>query len=314
MNRNISNPIPYSMDLIERTMERVFEKKAKLDSLRPLDRGTVNRLKQALIVEMTYNSNSIEGNTLDLNETRLVLEEGLTVGGKTLREHLEVTNHKMAMESLEGLVHKETIEVLDILNIHALIMDRLDPHNADFFRSGRVFITGTSYIPPKPALVPQLVGEFVRKFNHRPGSVVETAAKLHMEFIDIHPFVDGNGRTARLLLNLYLMRNGYPPIIIKKVDRKRYISSIRASQLKLDPVPFFHLITLYVEQALDLWLESVSEGPGDHISLKEASRGSRYSQEYLSLLVRTGRLPGTKFGRNWKVRMEDVERYEKEHI
>jgi excisionase family DNA binding protein len=153
----------------------------------------------------------------------------------------------------------------------------------------------------------------VRKFNLRPVSVVEGAALLHMEFVNIHPFVDGNGRLARLLLNLYLMRNGYPPIIIRKVDRKSYMSAIRTSQSKGDHYPFIHLIARYTEQALDLWLDSVSEGQGDHISLKEASRSSRYSQEYLSLLVRSGRLPGMKFGRNWKVRKEDVVRYEKEH-
>lgn len=309
----MNHPISSIMKVNERTLERILEKKQRLDSLRPLDVGALERLKGNLIVEITYNSNSIEGNTLDLSETRMVLEEGLTVGGKTMREHLEVTNHQKAMEFLEGLVHKGTIDVLDVLNLHALILDRIDPHNAGFFRTGRVFISGTTYIPPKPALVPELMKEFVRKFNLRPEMVVERAAMLHMEFIDIHPFVDGNGRTARLLLNLFLMRNGYPPIVIKKVDRKRYIGSIRSWQLKGEHTPFIDLIARYLEQALDLWTDAFSTEPKDYISLGEAAKRSRYSQEYLSLLVRKGNLAGVKFGRNWKVTIEDVEHYEREH-
>ena len=287
----------------------VLERKAKLDSLRPLDASTLKRLRDELTVEMTYNSNSIEGNTLSQSETRMVLEDGITVGGKTMREHLEVTNHKCAMDRLESLVSKSEIEIVDILNLHALILDRIDHSNAGSYRIGRVYISGSSFIPPKPSALPDMMKEFVRMFNLKPEIAVEQAALLHMEFVNMHPFTDGNGRTARLLLNLHLMRNGYPPIVIKKVDRRRYIDAIVSSQSKGDHSPFVNFIAVYLVQALDLRIDAFSSEPKEYISIAEASKRSGYSQGHLSLLAKKGRIPARKFGRNWKVAINDMERY-----
>lgn len=306
--------IRYSyMDIDPDLLDRIGDLRSKLDSIRPLDGPVLEKLYHEIEVDMTYNSTAIEGNSLTISETRLVLEEGMTVGGKTLREHLEVTNHRSAMEHVEALASKPQIEVLDILNLHALILDRIDPANAGTFRRGRVYISGSAFVPPKPTAVPYFVSSFVKRFNQRPGIAVEEAALLHMEFVNIHPFVDGNGRCARLLLNLYLIRNGYPPIVIKKTDRKRYINSIVASQTRGDHVPFVNFIGMNLAQALSLWIDAFSTEPRDYISLAEAAKRSRYSQEYLSLLARRGRIPAIKFGRNWKIAISDLERYERDH-
>ncbi|MDG6224736.1 MAG: Fic family protein [Candidatus Thermoplasmatota archaeon] len=294
-------------------LDRISDLRCKLDSLRPLDRSILEKLYHEIEIDMTYNSTAIEGNTLTVSETRRVLEYGITVGGKTLREHLEVTNHRSAMGFIESLVSKPRIEVLDTLNLHALVIDRIDPVNAGTLRRGRVYISGSSFIPPKPSAIPELMSCFSKRFDQRPEIAVEEGALLHMEFVNIHPFVDGNGRCARLLLNLYLMRNGYPPIVVKKIDRKRYIDTIVSSQVRGDHAPFVNFVAMNLAQALELWIDAFSSEPKDYISLFEAARRSRYSQEYLSLLARTGRVPAVKFGRNWKIAIEDLERYEREH-
>ena len=148
--------------------------------------------------------------------------------------------------------------------------------------------------------------------NVRGGTIIENSADLHMAFVDIHPFIDGNGRCARLLVNLFLMRNGYPSIIIKKVERKQYINYIERWR-KGDKSPLENFIGRNVERGLDLFLEVFSPEAGEYVSLAEASKKSRYSQEYLSLLARKGRIGAIKRGRNWEITMDELRRYEKEH-
>ena len=189
--------------------KRILEKKRALDKLRPFNKGALHKLQETFRVDMTYNSNAIEGNSLSLSETKLVIEEGITIGGKTLKEHLEATNHSSAINFIESLIKKPRIEEIDVLNIHAIILDRIDSQNAGFYRRGAVRISGTNYLPPNSIKVPDLMKEVYLLLNLK-GDVIERASKIHQKFVDIHPFVDGNGRTARLLLNLYLMRNDYP--------------------------------------------------------------------------------------------------------
>lgn len=292
---------------------RIVEKKASLDALRPLPRLALEKLKERFELEWTYNSNAIEGNTLTLRETMLVLREGITVGGKSLREHLEVTNHKAAIDFVYTLLKKKTIEEKDILEIHALVLDRIDLFGAGFYRHERVRITGSNFTPPSPEKVPRLMSEFTNAFSSEPRDVlkvIEFSAFAHFKLVDIHPFIDGNGRTARLLMNLFFLRHGFPPAIILKSDRPRYYNSLDAAH-KGNLLPFTELVARSVERSLDLYLEVV-ETPSastDLISLAEAAKLTPYSQEYLSLLARKGRLRALKRNDDWVTTRKNVEEY-----
>lgn len=294
---------------------RILEKRNTLDKLRPFNRGALAKLQETFRVDLTYNSNAIEGNSLSLSETKLVLEEGITIGGKSMREHLEVTNHSKAIDFVESLVNKPRIEEIDVLNLHAMILDRIDPENAGFYRRGAVRISGTSYTPPNPVKVPALMQEVYALMNTKGGEPIETAARIHQRFVDIHPFIDGNGRTARLLLNLYLMRNGYPPVIILRAERLKYIRTIMQSRAEDDVSPFANFVAKAVERSLDIYLDSLGTSAKEYLTLAEAAKLSKngYSQEYLSLLARTGKIGAVKFGRNWKITKEALEEYEGEN-
>ncbi len=303
------------MAIDENIYGRILKKKRALDKLRPFNRGALAKLQETFRVDLTYNSNAIEGNSLSLSETKLVLEEGLTIGGKTMREHLEVTNHSKAIDFVESLVNKSGIEEMDVLNLHAMILDRIDPENAGFYRHGQVRISGTDYSPPNPVKVPALMQEVYAILKTKGGEPIETAAKLHQKFVDIHPFIDGNGRTARLLVNLYLMRNGYPPVIILRAERKKYINMIVKAREENDITPFANFIAKAVERSIDIYRDSLGENPGEYLSLADAAKISKnvYSEEYLSLLARTGKIGAVKFGRNWKITKEALEDYENEN-
>ncbi len=303
------------MALEEKTYERILRKREALDKLKPFNQGALHKLQETFRVDMTYNSNAIEGNSLSLSETKMVLEEGLTVGGKSLKEHLEVTNHSKAIDFVQSLVDKPEIKEIDVLNLHAIILDRIDSQNAGYYRRGAVRISGTDYNPPNAAKVPKLMKEVYGLLNASGGEPIETAALIHQKFVDIHPFIDGNGRTARLLLNLYIMRNGYPPVIILRAERKKYIRTIMQSRMGNDMTSFANFVAKAVERSLDIYLDSLGTESKEYLTLAEAAKISRnkYSEEYLSLLARTGKIGAIKFGRNWKITKEALEEYEKEH-
>jgi Fic family protein len=209
-------------------------------------------------VEWTYHSNAIEGNTLTLAETRLVLLDGLTVGGKSLREHLEALNHKHAIDLVEALAKRnEPITEHNIRQIHALILRTIDDENAGRYRSIQVRIAGAGYVPPEPVFVPSLMHEMVAWLNSPQAKElhpVEQAAMAHFRLVHIHPFVDGNGRTARLLMNLVLMREGYPPAVIRRDRRLDYYNALDQAH-RGDTVPFVSLVSEEVERSLKIWLE-----------------------------------------------------------
>src|SRR3989344_136247 len=300
----INHPIYNRIMLVdEKIYERIIRKKDELERLRPFDQAALHKLQETFRVELTYNSNAIEGNSLSLSETKLVLEEGVTIGGKTLKEHLEAINHSKAIDFVESLVHKREITEADVLNIHAIILDKINPPNAGFYRSGSVRISGTAYTPPNAAKVPGLIQEVYRLLNTKSGEPIEIAAIIHQKFVDIHPFIDGNGRTVRLLLNLYLMRNGYPPVILLKVERKKYILTIMKGQLERNFKPFVNFVAKAVERSLDIYLDALGISQKDYLTLSQAAKISknRYSEEYLSLLARTGKIGAVKFGRNWRI-------------
>ena len=302
--------------IISKTIyERIQAKRKALNRLRPFNPGALLKLRESFRVSMTYNSNAIEGSSLSLSETRSVLEDGITIGGKSMKEHLEVTNHAKAMEWLEALVKKRAIAESDVLELHALILDRIDPQNAGFYRKSGVRISGTDYTPPNAAKVPERMKEVYRTLNKKSKEPIETAAQIHREFVDVHPFIDGNGRTARLLLNLYLMRNGFPPVIILRTERQQYIRSIIEGQVGKNPAPFAHFVAQAVERSLNMYLDSLGPQTSEYLTMTEAANVSqnRYSAEYLSFLARKGKIGAVKFNRNWKIYKDALEEYEKKH-
>jgi Fic family protein len=235
-------------------------KKKQLDTHRPLSPALVKNLYDWFKVELTYTSNAIEGNTLTRIETAVVIEKGLTVGGKSLKEHLEATNHAQALDYIQTLVNKKPSQLAekDLLNIHNIILKGIDNENAGHYRSVAVRISGSTVVMPNPRKVPDLMEGFqswlVSKHKMHP---VAFAGEAHYRFVTIHPFVDGNGRAARLLMNLLLMQYGYPPAIIRKRDRLVYISSLESAQLGGSKAEFEKIIARAVDRSLDIYLKAV---------------------------------------------------------
>lgn len=242
---------------IDYQFDAIDEHKKAIDLRRPLTKNQYNTLRNNLIVEWTYNSNAIEGNTLTLSETKVVLE-GITIGGKSVVEHLEAINHRDAILFLESIVDRhEEISEWNIKNLHQIILKDIDNLNAGKYRMENVLISGAKHIPPDYLMVPvqmqKLVYEDNREWIHY--HPVVRAALLHGEFVKIHPFIDGNGRTARLLLNLVRMSNGYPPIVIKKESRLAYYEALDTAHTTLNYSKFVHLIATLVFEAEQLWLK-----------------------------------------------------------
>jgi Fic family protein len=241
--------------------ETLSTKKAELDQHRPLPPELVTNLDDWFRVELTYTSNAIEGNTLTRQETALVVEKGLTVRGKSLSEHLEAHNHAKALDFVKSLIGKPSSQIteIDILTIHGLILQGIDDPNAGRYRSVPVRISGSMVVLPNHMKVARLMAEFVTNTLQRADKYhpIALATLAHYELVTIHPFADGNGRTARLLMNLILMQNGYPPAIISKRQRERYISSLEQAQLGGSRDTFDQLIAKAVERSLDIYLKAV---------------------------------------------------------
>ena len=195
-----------------RLLARITDKKARLDALRPLPAAALRRLREQIGVEMTYHSNAIEGSTLTLQETRLILETGMTIGGKSLREHFEVINHREALAYVEGLAGAtEAITPFHVRQIHKLVLARIDDENAGQYRSLPVRIAGASHQPLDAWEVPSQMAAWGDWLQGPALALhpVERAALAHHRLAAIHPFIDGNGRTARLVMNLLLLRDGW---------------------------------------------------------------------------------------------------------
>jgi len=230
--------------------------KESIDQHRPFSKGLANSLHEKLIVEWTYNSNAIEGNTLTLSETKVVLE-GITIGGKSMVEHLETINHREAILFIEDLIsNKEPLSEWNIKNIHALILKEIDNINAGKYRTENVVISGARHIPPKHYEVGDLMQKLMAEYQNewKVFHPVVRAALLHGEFVKIHPFIDGNGRTSRLLLNFELMKNGYTPIIIKNEERAKYYDVLDLAHTTLNYEPFIKLVSKLVIESEKLWL------------------------------------------------------------
>jgi len=204
---------------IKELLKEVDALKEQLSTLRPLPEETLRKIQDALDIEYTYESNRIEGNTLTLQETALVVNEGVTISGKSMREHLEAINHTEAISYIKD-VAKQHIEISErtIKEIHALILHGIDRENAGRYRTVPVMISGSTHMPPQPYLIEKHMEDFMIRFKQMKEEKIHPvliAAYLHDELVRIHPFIDGNGRTSRLLMNLYLLRHGYVIITLK---------------------------------------------------------------------------------------------------
>lgn len=246
----------FIIDLEKNYFNEVDTLKKELDSKRPFPKETLKSLEESINLEWTYNSNGIEGNTLTLRETQIVLE-GITIGGKSIKEHLEAINHEKAILYLNDLVkEKNPITEWNIKSIHELVLKDIDNENAGRYRRENVTIKGAIHIPPDYLKVPELMEKLILNYeNWNEFHPIIKAALLHGELVKIHPFVDGNGRTSRLLMNLDLMNHGYNPVIIKKEDRLEYYETLDKAHTTSNYTDFVKLITKLEIEMLKKYLE-----------------------------------------------------------
>ena len=296
---------------------RIQEKKDRLAKLRPLPQAALERVRSDLSIEWTYNSNAIEGNTLSLRETRMVLELGLTISGKNLREHFEVNNHHKAIDLVENLAKsKAELNEHEILEVHSIILENIERDYAGRYRSGQVRILGANFVPPNHLRIREMVAELLRDTNENPAKLnaIELFSRFHHRLVWIHPFFDGNGRTARLLMNLLLMRLGFPPAVVLYNNRKQYYRTLNLAN-NGNYEPFILLIAQAIERSLDLYLEATGVlGSDEYVPLSRLALKFPYSQEYLSLLARQGKIDAHKKARNWLATEQSIEDYINSHI
>jgi len=235
-------------------LEIIQTKKAKLDECRPLTAGELERLKEEFIVEYTYNSNAIEGNTLTLRETDMVLR-GLTIDKKPLKDHMEAVGHKHAFDYICELVKENrSLTESQIKQIHYLVLaDK--PEDRGVYRKVPVRILGAKHVPVQPYLIESRMNELLIEYKKTNDNLVSKLARFHIEFESIHPFIDGNGRTGRLLVNLELMKAGYPPIDIKFADRNKYYEAFEKYHTRSDKKAMESLFARYIDERLTKYLQ-----------------------------------------------------------
>ena len=295
------------------TFERLYQKKQDLQNSRPLPTIALNKIKESLSIEWTYNSNSIEGNTLTLRETQMVLQEGITIKGISLREHFEAHNHDKAIDYLFSIINENyVLRSIDILSLHGLVLRSIEDDFAGRLRNGGVRISGANFIPPNANKVSDLLDELIDFINTNSLNLndIELATIFHHKLVWIHPFFDGNGRTVRLSMNLLLMRCGFPPAIILKNDRKKYYEALNQAN-NGNYQKLILLMSQALERSLNIYLNAMPDSNNDFQTIANivSEPSSPYGQEYVSLLARTGKIDAYKEGRNWYTTKEAIEAY-----
>jgi Fic family protein len=295
---------------------RIDEKLSRLNSYRPLPELALRKIKEQFEIEMTYNSNAIEGNSLTLKETYLVINEGITIKGKSLDDHLEAKNHKEALDYLYQLTsgdNKSSISEKLIRSLNQIVLQSIDKQWAGRYRNSSVAISGAKHRPPEAIDIPGLMKDMIEFIKENNGKLhpIELSAIVHHKIVFIHPFFDGNGRTARLVMNILLMQNGFPLSIILKNDKRKYYSTLAEAD-KGDLKNFISFVSKSVERSLDIYLKTltpIGRTKEKFVSLSELSEDTDFSPKYLNLLVRSGKLEAHKEGRNWISSKEALERY-----
>ena len=224
-------------------LQRIDALKNKIDKFRPLNPPLRKQLREYFRIGFTYTSNALEGNSLTEIETKIVIEDGITIGGKSLRDHYEAIGHSEAYDLLFTMAKRKEITEAQIKELHRVFYYRIDPKQAGKYRKQKVFISGSAFIPPSPKIIPIKMKELIVRLPDLRARLhpVEYAAVLHRELATIHPFIDGNGRTARLLMNLALLQSGYPIAVIPPILRRKYIEALEKSH-RQDDRPFLDLI------------------------------------------------------------------------
>lgn len=296
---NIQNQNNPNLDLSEIWQEthnfnelknQLSDLKACLDSFRPLTENEVLKLKQAFDVEYTYQSNKIEGNTLSKNETHLVINKGFTIKGKSLNEHLEAINHQEAIDYIREIAHSDVaFDERCLLNIHALILHGINRQNAGRYRQENVMISGSDFMPPFFLQVPILMEQYFQFYRENQHTMhpVELAAEMHERLVTIHPFIDGNGRTARLVMNLILMRNGYPITILDSENDKRteYYDTLEATQTGQDPEKMGFKI--FIANNVKKWLFVYLNLLAPNGNRENENKGSLFFEKIKPLLIKS---------------------------
>lgn len=297
-------------------LKRIDEKLQAIERHRPLPSSAVAKLREQFAIEMTYNSNAIEGNRLTLQETYLVISEGITVKGKPLKDHVEAKNHHEAIQFLYELLERDkrhTISKHLIRSLQQMIVSESDPEVAGKYRTGNVMITGSKHSPPDAFEVPKLMHDLVAWIKKSEGRMhpVELAALAHHKITHIHPFFNGSGRTARLLMNLLLMTKGYPLVVILKNDRKKYYASLDKADHG-DTSAIERLVAQAVERSMNIYLKAIrpkQDPRAKLVPLSKLAAGTKFSEKYLNLLARSGKLEAHKEGRNWVSSKAALKRY-----
>lgn len=302
-----------------RLLQRLDEKLARLQKHRPLAPSILARLREDLHIEMTYNSNAIEGNTLTLQETFLVLKEGLTIKGKGFEEHLEAKNHSQALDYMYTLIDAQTKTPLSerlIRDIHSLVVRIQDDMRPGSYRTTEVRISGSKHTPTPGYQVASAMQKLVEKYKDN-GNMhpVEHVARFHHDLVAIHPFLDGNGRTARIMMNILLMQRGYPLAILLKNDRKKYYRLLEQAHFG-DIAGFVDFIGQAVERSLDIYLSAIETSTPENqlLPLGKLAKNTPYSAQYLSLLARRGLLAAHKKGRSWYSTLDAVKEYQSSRL
>jgi len=301
--------IAYRQEL-EQTFSRLLDKVNVLNKARPLPNIVLQNIKDTFLVEWTYNSNSIEGNTLSLRETQMVLQEGITIKGKSLREHFEAKNHETAIHKLYKLVNDDYIlNSKDVLELHGLVLRSIEDDYAGRLRNAGLRISSANFVPPNARKVSEYLDSLINYINTNPQNLnpIELATVFHHKFVWIHPFFDGNGRTVRLVMNLLLMRHGYPPAIILTNDRAKYYLALnQANNGKYDKLIL--LMSQASERTLNIYLSAIPGSDKDYQAISNIVKEPEipYGQEYVSLLARQGKIDAHKEGRNWFTTKEAV--------
>jgi Fic family protein/plasmid maintenance system antidote protein VapI len=246
---------------LQKILDEIDFLKAKLDSFKQFDSY---RIAQALELEYTFESNRIEGNTMTLRETDLVIKEGLTISGKSMREHLEVINHQEAIAYIKDLMQRNTsINEREVLSIHNLILRGIHREDAGRYRKVQVMIQGSSHMPPQPFLVAKEMEDFFIWYETNKNSLhpIILAAEMHVRLVTIHPFIDGNGRTARLVMNLILLQHGYIIANIKGDydNRMQYYQALETAQTKNDKEDFLLFIAQTEKESLERYLNIIGQ-------------------------------------------------------
>jgi Fic family protein len=299
--------------------ERIDAKVNQLAMIRPVKTSLIKKLREQFALELTYNSNAIEGNSLTLKETFFVINEGLTIKGKPMRDHLEAKDHFEALEYLYKFAEKEgkqNFSEVTLRTLHQLVLRETESEEAGKYRTGNVMITGSSHTPPDALEIPQKIKElfeWFRKYKNK-IHIVELSAIVHHKITGIHPFTDGNGRTARLVMNLLLLQNGYPMTVVLNNDRRKYYDALSKAD-RGDYSVFVRFIAQAVERSLNIYIKTLLPAKaesGKFYPLSTISKQTPYSEKYLNLLSRLGKIEAHKEGRNWVTTIDAINKYRQE--